>query len=786
MASSNENDLSGGSSVEVSYSAESAASEVIPNQSLPIVPLGLAPTVPPRSAALNDSVESEKDGDMDDSSKVDKYLSKVENPTKDYRKVEEDQRKADKVLSKVEGLTKAPSKQKSRIMRFRSERDSTIDETSSQIDYGESELLEDMLVGHTTSYSLTAKKIIQMKETYLLRYAALIMADITRRSAHESNSTKFAALLNAYCFRVMTSRPLKLRVALISHVTDMEIIGWKPIGVYDPTCYTAATGDLKEGEPESSSTSLPSINIQTRNQSFVSPTFNASTLLNDNSVLKEYAASRFFHATNGIQLKTKSRGCGRHKNAFSERVALLFIMQDLNISEKSSASEIGFRMEERNLIQLAGRNKRPKKVKFGFGPNIYQRGDQQSQRRNHSVTAKVVQKDVLKALNNLAETQTGIHITIGLDIIDMQSINFYRNIMWQKPFEKDTDFGICALVHPIPVATLNHSNTKVEPTLTPTNIDWCVVNNVKVKKVFSSMAKPALLSLSSYGVGSVVHSSEKVEVTETIECKPLIAKQGDNLINDMSVSLAFSVFNHIWRKDAQRFGGIDKVPFSFAYDVLPTGNKKGIIEAVAGLKSLNDFKWKTWVVDNKHKVDVLNTMMRSAAGCSIAQYVIGCGDRHWDNIQIKDENTLFHIDFGMIFGENPPFKTPRFSISSGMEKAFREVGIWEPFIDLCGTAFISLRARFTELTRLIALLLRSSGRTQSGILEYLASSESFNIDETNEDIAVKLVCEQVRKSSTNWKTVLRKFTHNKVDPIFMRMVEMTPNVVKSALEEIID
>jgi len=260
----------------------------------------------------------------------------------------------------------------------------------------------------------------------------------------------------------------------------------------------------------------------------------------------------------------------------------------------------------------------------------------------------------------------------------------------------------------------------------------------------------------------------------------IIAKEGDNLINDMSVSLSFSIFNHVWRADAHRFGGIDAVPFSFAYDVLPTGNAKGIIEAVSGLQSLNGFDWTAWVAENRNKADVLDDMVRSAAGCSVAQYIIGCGDRHWDNIQVKDGRTLLHIDFGMIFGENPPFKTPRFSISDGMEKAFKKVDRWEPFVDLCGVAFLSLRCRSAELTRLIVLLLRGSGRTQSSLLKYLASSESFNIDETNDGVAAKRICDQVRMSSASMETVMRKFTHNKVDPLFLKALELMPKAMVDA------
>ena len=162
-------------------------------------------------------------------------------------------------------------------------------------------------------------------------------------------------------------------------------------------------------------------------------------------------------------------------------------------------------------------------------------------------------------------------------------------------------------------------------------------------------------------------------------------------------------------------------------------------------------------------------------------------DRHFDNIQIaKDGEVLMHIDFGMILGENPAFKTPRFSISGAQEKAFKEVKIWEPFVEVCGQAYLSLRSRSAELMRLVALVLHHAGRPRAKILKYLASKSSLNIDEDNEEKAAKFVCDQVRSSSTNWELILRKFTHDRVDPLFFKAVEAAPAGLVAAVEKLYD
>merc|ERR1712218_48681 len=54
--------------------------------------------------------------------------------------------------------------------------------------------------------------------------------------------------------------------------------------------------------------------------------------------------------------------------------------------------------------------------------------------------------------------------------------------------------------------------------------------------------------------------------------------------------------------------------------------------------------------DSGHMEKVLENFLMSCSGYTVAMYVLGIGDRHNDNIMIKKNGKLFHIDFGHVMG----------------------------------------------------------------------------------------------------------------------------------------
>ncbi|CAB9511340.1 Phosphatidylinositol 4-phosphate 3-kinase C2 domain-containing subunit [Seminavis robusta] len=653
-----------------------------------------------------------------------------------------------------------------------------------------SEFLEAALSSSGVDFPMTPQTLLALSDEHLIKYCLLIMSLLgklgssTAATSQPDGAANFEALLDAFCLRISSSRVLKLRAGLLAHVTDLGMAeSWKPAVTFDPDCYQHAQQQLQHPQQQlllPRASGLQS--VQSTDTVGSSSSTVARGLLDDPEQLQRYVSRNFFHPRNGIHLKTKRRNLLQaYPNSFSEKLAVLFLVQDLHCDRKT-ASVVGQAMLDRGLIKRV----------YGGKPSITSTITGSLRASQSNGDSKFGQGDSIfvRAMNKQSSvkalaSQNKVDLTLGLDIIDLQSIRFWRTGIWEKaPFKEGSHFDSVTVVHPM-ATSLPEEDQQQQDNQRQISHDHggCLVQSIKVTKVFQSMAKPAFLSLAAFQPGELIDPPSLVEIGPKV-----IAKGGDNLLNDASVELLFRIFTHVWCMDAERFAddGSAKPPFAFDYDVIPCGHRVGLLGVLPGLEPLNDFDWKAWATKYNNNAEVLDNMCRSAAGCSIATFVLGCGDRHWDNIQIQNDTTMLHIDFGMILGENPAFKTPRFSISAGQEAAFKEVGIWERFVKLCGLAFLSLRARAPELMQVTALLLQHAGRPQSKILKYLASIESFNISEEDQAKAESIVCKQVRQSSTHWETIARKFTHDRIDPLFFRAVERAPAGLVAAVEKMYD
>ena len=136
-------------------------------------------------------------------------------------------------------------------------------------------------------------------------------------------------------------------------------------------------------------------------------------------------------------------------------------------------------------------------------------------------------------------------------------------------------------------------------------------------------------------------------------------KSGDDLRMDIVTLQLFKIMQTLWYKNHLYL----KMSI---YNVISTGDQEGMLEMVTNsatvaqihkeqggaLQSFKKDSIKNWI--NNNKITSIeecyqNFLLSNVAYCC-ATFVLGIGDRHSDNIMLKKNGELFHIDFGHFLG----------------------------------------------------------------------------------------------------------------------------------------
>ena len=139
----------------------------------------------------------------------------------------------------------------------------------------------------------------------------------------------------------------------------------------------------------------------------------------------------------------------------------------------------------------------------------------------------------------------------------------------------------------------------------------------------------------------------------------VMLKCGDDLRMDMVTLQLFKAMQTLWFQN-----GLN-VKMSL-YKVLCTGREEGMLEMVTNAETLANIhvkeggalnqlfskgSIKNWIEKNcNSKNDAIDNFLLSNVAYCLATFVLGIGDRHNDNIMIKKNGELFHIDFGHFLG----------------------------------------------------------------------------------------------------------------------------------------
>jgi phosphatidylinositol 3-kinase len=198
----------------------------------------------------------------------------------------------------------------------------------------------------------------------------------------------------------------------------------------------------------------------------------------------------------------------------------------------------------------------------------------------------------------------------------------------------------------------------------------------------------------------------------------LIYKKGDDLRQDQFVLQMIALMDDLLKRE-----GLD-LRLS-PYRVLPTGADEGLVEFVPSSplsRVLQEHRTvHRWLLAQRKganadpnapyglRRDVLDAFVRSCAGYCVATYILGVGDRHLDNLMLRPDGRLFHIDFGFILGADPKPFPPPMKLCREMIEAMGGAGGSEflLFRTLCCEAYNCLRKSAPLLLSLFHLMAAS-------------------------------------------------------------------------------
>lgn len=135
-----------------------------------------------------------------------------------------------------------------------------------------------------------------------------------------------------------------------------------------------------------------------------------------------------------------------------------------------------------------------------------------------------------------------------------------------------------------------------------------------------------------------------------------------------------------------------------------------------------------------------------------------------------DDKYLLHIDFGFLMGTSPPIDGPRIAIAPQMEAVFKDLNIWDKFMDMFVDAFIALRRVAPTLIRTSVVMFTTAGFEEEQVRSFLQGRFSLNVHE-KESKAAEVVRKQIVHSSTDIKTKFKSFAHKHIDPAWYGLLE---------------
>lgn len=190
-----------------------------------------------------------------------------------------------------------------------------------------------------------------------------------------------------------------------------------------------------------------------------------------------------------------------------------------------------------------------------------------------------------------------------------------------------------------------------------------------------------------------------------------IFKHGDDLRQDQLILQIITLMDKLLRRENL---DLKLTP----YRVLATSSRHGFVQFVESAPIAEVLQTEGTIQNyfRKHapsatgpygiSAEVMEAYVRSCAGYCVITYLLGVGDRHFDNLLLTKTGKLFHVDFGYILGRDPKPMPPPMKLSKEMVEAMGGINSehYQEFRKQCYTAFLHLRRHANLILNLFSLM----------------------------------------------------------------------------------
>lgn len=132
---------------------------------------------------------------------------------------------------------------------------------------------------------------------------------------------------------------------------------------------------------------------------------------------------------------------------------------------------------------------------------------------------------------------------------------------------------------------------------------------------------------------------------------------------------------------------------------MPISANAGFIEIVQNAQTLTEILARGTISNylyrsnaNRRVSEVSSNYSASLAFWTVVTYILGVGDRHLENIMIRSDGILFHIDYGFVFGADTTASFVR--LDKNLIEGLGGDEMYEPFKERCCEIYCCLRRHF--------------------------------------------------------------------------------------------